>query len=113
MDYATRYIGKKVEVEMDRELGSKHPRHDFVYEVNYGYVPDTRAPDGGEVDVYVLGIDKPIKKFSGTCIAVIHRTDDDDDKLIVVPEDFKISDREIKKQTYFQEKWFTSIIIRK
>ena len=34
---AYEYIGKKVDIKIDRPLGSKHPKHDFIYEVNYGY----------------------------------------------------------------------------
>jgi len=39
-----------------------------------------------EIDAYVLGVFEPRDRFEGQCIAVIHRTNDDDDKLIVVPE---------------------------
>ena len=35
------YLGKKVKVEMDRPLGSTHPKHGFVYPVNYGFIPNT------------------------------------------------------------------------
>lgn len=49
-------------------------------------MPGTIAPDGEEIDAYVLGVFEPKEEFTGTCIAVIHRTNDDDDKLIVVPE---------------------------
>jgi len=107
------YLGKEVEVVIDRPLGSKHPKHGFIYEVNYGYVPETKSPDGEELDVYYLGIDKPIKKAKGVCIAIIHRTNDNDDKLIVVPKGSKLSDEKIQKLTKFQEKWFKHIIIRK
>lgn len=34
------YLGKIVNVKMDRKLGSVHPKHGFVYPVNYGYIPD-------------------------------------------------------------------------
>jgi len=77
------FIGQKVNVVIDRPLGSKHPKHDFTYEVNYGYIPNTKSADGEELDVYVLGVDTPITETKGVCIAVIRRTDDDDDKLIV------------------------------
>lgn len=107
------YIGKLVEVTMDRPLGSKHPKHGFVYEVNYGYIAGTISGDGEELDAYVLGEDKPLDKFEGECIAVVHRIDDDDDKLIVVPQGLKLSDEEIEKQTAFQEKWFKHQILRK
>lgn len=97
---------------MDRPLGSKHPKHDFVYPVNYGYVPDTISGDKEELDAYVLGIEKPMTQFQGKCIAIIHRIDDNDDKLIVVPEGINLSDKEIEEKVHFQEQWFQHIIIR-
>ena len=33
---ATQYINQIVNVEIDRPLNSKHPKHGFVYSVNYG-----------------------------------------------------------------------------
>ena len=68
--------------------------------------------DGEELDAYVLGIDKPLEEFEGKCLAVIHRINDDDDKLIIVPEGIDYSDEEIRKLTEFQEKYFESEIIR-
>ena len=106
------YIGKKVKVKMDRPLGTKYPKHNFIYKVNYGYIPNTISGDGEELDAYILGIDVPIKEFEGICIAVIHRINDDDDKLIVVPEGREFTDEEIKELTHFQEKYFESEIIR-
>lgn len=112
-DLYTSYLGKIVHVTMDRPVGSVHPKHGFRYEVNYGYIPDTHAPDGEEIDAYVLGIDEALESFEGKCIAVIHRLNDDDDKLVVIPKDMKdISDDEIRKQAKFQEQFFKSIIIR-
>ena len=35
---------------------------------------------------YLLGVFEPVETYIGKCIAVIHRTNDDDDKLIVVPK---------------------------
>ena len=58
----------------------------------------------------MIGGDKPIEKFNGTCIAVIHRTDDEDDKL-VVSNNKNITDKKIKTLTHFQEKYFKSVII--
>ena len=110
---AKSFLGKIVSVKIDRAMGTKHPKHDFYYEANYGFIPDTLSPDGEELDAYVLGVDKAIENFTGKCVAVIHRTNDDDDKLVVIPEEMNdISDEEIKKQTNFQEKFFESVIIR-
>ena len=38
------WLGKRIRVVMDRPLGTKHPEWGFVYELNYGYVPNTLAP---------------------------------------------------------------------
>ena len=110
---AKEFLGKKIGVIFDRPLGSKHPKHNFVYEVNYGYIPNIKAPDGEELDVYYLGIDTPLKNVEGICIAVIHRENDDDDKLVVVPEGKDFSDKEIMKAVNFQEKYFKSKVLRK
>ena len=106
------YIGKIVNVVIDRPFGSKHPKHGFIYPVNYGYVPNTISGDGEELDCYVSGVFEPVSEFVGKCIAVIHRTDDNDDKLIIVPEGKEYSDDAINALTEFQERFFEHIIIR-
>ena len=108
----TKYIGQLVYVKIDRPLGSKHTKYDFEYPVNYGYIPFTKSGDGEELDAYVLMIDKPLKEYLGRCIGVVHRLNDDDDKLIVVPEEYDLSDEEIEEFIAFQEKWFKHILIR-
>ncbi len=109
----TDFLNKKVKVKIDRPLGSKHPKYDFIYQVNYGFVPGTLSPDGEELDVYILGVDRPLDQFEGICIAVIHRLNDEDDKLVVVPEEgTNISDEEIKKQVNFQEQFFDFVVVR-
>lgn len=108
-----KYLGQIVKVEIDRPLGSKHPKHGFDYLVNYGFLPNTKAADGEEIDVYVLVVDKPIMSFEGRCIAIVHRTNDNDDKLVIVPENsIDITDDEIREKTYFQERYFQSEIVR-
>ena len=106
------FIGDMVEVKIDRKIGSKHPKHGFIYTVNYGYVPNTVSGDGEELDCYVLGVFEPIDTYKGKCIAVIHRINDNDDKLVIVPENKEYSDDAIKALTEFQERFFQSIIIR-
>ena len=113
MDYSTPFLGKLVTVTIDRPIGSRHPKFkDLVYSQNYGYVEGTTAPDGEELDVYVLGDFGPLKTFEGRCIAIIHRIDDNDDKLVVVADGTTYTDKQIKSLTDFQEKFFKSKIIR-
>ncbi|CCY79157.1 putative uncharacterized protein [Mycoplasma sp. CAG:877] len=109
---ANDYLGKNVSIVIDRKLGTKHPKHGFIYMVNYGYVPNTISGDGEELDAYLLGVFEPVDEFIGKVIAVIHRTNDDDDKLVVVPDDRKYSDDAIRALTEFQEQYFESVIIR-
>lgn len=109
---ATDFLGQIVTAHMDRPLGSRHPKHGFLYLVNYGSVPGTLAPDGHELDVYVLGEFEPVTEFTGRCIAVIHRLDDDDDKLVLVPDGKAYTDDQICALTEFQERFFQSVIVR-
>ena len=106
------YLDKTVTIKMDRPLGSKHPKNGLIYPVNYGYVPGTTAPDGEELDAYLLGVFEPVDEFTGKCIAYIHRTNDDDDKLIIVPEGVVYTDDQINALTEFQERFFKHEIIR-
>lgn len=40
------------EIVIDRPNGTKHPRFDFIYPLDYGYLKDTTSPDGGGIDVW-------------------------------------------------------------
>ena len=106
------YIGKNINIIIDREFGSKHPKHGFIYPVNYGYVPNTVSGDGEELDAYLLGVFEPVGEFTGKCIAIIHRTNDNDDKLVIVPDGKDYSDDAINALTEFQEQYFEHEIIR-
>lgn len=106
------YLGKEVTVKIDRPLGSRHPKHGFMYLLNYGFIPNTKSGDGEELDAYVLGEFEPVDEIKGTVIAVIQRINDDDDKLIVSKNGKVYSDEAIKALTEFQEQYFKSIIIK-
>ena len=105
------FLGEILDVVIDRPFGSKHPKHDFIYPVNYGYIPNTISDDGEELDCYILGVFEPITCFKGKCIAIIHRTNDNDDKLIIVPENKNYSNEAIDALTEFQEQYFKHEII--
>ena len=106
------YIGKIVTVKIDRPFGGKHPERDTIYPVNYGFIPNTVSGDGEELDCYVLGVFEPVEEFTGKCIAVLQRTNDNDDKLIVVPDNINYTNDAIEALVEFQERFFEHIIIR-
>lgn len=107
------YLNKIIEVKIDRPIGSNHPNYpDHIYLVNYGYVPNTISGDGEELDCYLLGVFEPVEHYKGKCIAIIHRTNDNDDKLIIVPNGKNYSDDAINALVEFQERYFEHTIIR-
>ena len=100
-------LGRVVKVIVDRPLGTYHPKHkDIYYSVNYGYVEGIIVADGEEQDAYILGVNEPIKEFSGKVIAIIHRFDDVEEKLVVAPEGISFTKDEIMQQVNFQEQFF-------
>ncbi len=107
------YIGKTIDAVIDRKIGDPHPHYpESKYPINYGYIPNTISGDGEELDVYVLGEREPKEKCVGKIIAIIHRTNNNDDKLVMSTngEDYNMD--EIRKETYFIEQYFESIIIK-
>ena len=66
------------------------------------------APDGEEQDAYILGINYPIKEYTGKVIAIIHRYDDIEEKWVVAPENMSFTSEEIMRQVNFQERFFKS-----
>lgn len=102
-----RLLGSDVAVIIDRPLGSRHPNYpDLEYKLNYGYVPGIKSPDGEDVDAYVMDIDYPIPEYSGKVIAVIHRKDDIEDKLVVSPSGIDYTREDIVAATDFVERYF-------
>jgi inorganic pyrophosphatase len=108
----SQFIGKTVDVQIDRPLGSTHPVHGFYYPINYGFIPNTITEDGEELDAYILGVETPVKNYNGFVIAMIHRLNDNEDKLVVAPIGQMFSDEQIREYTMFQEKYFKSDIFR-
>ena len=109
---ATDYLGKIIDVVIDRPLGSAHPEYGSIYPINYGYVPNTISGDGKELDCFIIGIFEPLTKYTGKCIAVIHRLNDNEDKLVIAPEGKNYSNDAIEALVEFQERWFEHELIR-
>ncbi len=106
-----KFLGKEVEVIIDRPKGSAHPRYGWIYPINYGYLPRTKAGDGEPIDAYIVGIEDPLKRFVGQVIAIVKRVDDNEDKLIVAPKNFHFSKKELEALVYFQERFFNSYLV--
>lgn len=105
-------LGKTVTVEIDRPIGFVHHTKGVTlhYTVNYGFLPDVMGGDGEDQDVYVLGVEEPLKCFTGRIIGVIRRSDDNEDKLVAAPEGMRLHREEIAEAVHFVEKYFDSNI---
>ena len=93
---AESFLGKTVRILIDRPIGSAHPKYkDMIYPINYGFIPNVWSEDGEELDVYLLGVDKPQKEFTGKIIGIVYRKNDVEDKLVMAPEGMKFTQNEI------------------
>ena len=105
-------VGDIVKVVVDRPLGSYHPKHkDMYYTINYGYIEGIIAPDGEEQDAYIIGVDEPVKEFVGRIIAIIHRNNDVEEKLVDPPQNMILTKEQIWEKVLFTEQYFDSEII--
>ena len=61
---AESFLGKTVRILIDRPIRSTHPKYkDMIYPINYGFIPNVWSEDGEELDVYLLGVNKPKKQY--------------------------------------------------
>lgn len=105
-------LGKSVDIIIDRPIGHTHVTKGITlhYTINYGFLPGITGGDGEEQDVYILGVDIPLKTFRGAIIGAIRRNDDNEDKLVAAPEGMTFTAEEIRDATWFVEKYFDSTI---
>jgi inorganic pyrophosphatase len=67
---------------IDRPKGTTHPRYpSFVYPIDYGYLEDTRSPDGGGIDIWVGSL--PDKKVNAIVCTVDRVKRDSEVKLLI------------------------------
>ena len=101
------YLGKTVNIIIDRPLGSAHPKFPaLIYPVNYGYIPETIGGDGEEIDVYLLGVSEPVREYTAKIIGIIYREDDAEQKLVAAPDGVVLHQGEIAEAVHFQEQYF-------
>lgn len=104
--------GKRVDVTVDRPIGYVHYTKGITltYPINYGCIPGLMGGDGEEQDVYILGIEKPVTRFTGRVIGVIRRRDDNEDKLVAAPEGMHFTIAQIEEAVHFAEQYFDSTV---
>lgn len=106
------YLGRTVSFKIDRPVGYVHVKgtKTLHYPINYGYIPGVLGGDGEELDVYILGVSEPLETFTGKVIAIVHRRDDNEDKLVASPDGMSFTEAQIAEAVRFQEQYYDSYI---
>ena len=106
------YLGKTVDIVIDRPIGYIHKKEDrtLTYPINYGYIPGVLGGDGEELDVYLLGVDQPLTDCTCRIIGIVYREDDVEDKLIAAPEGMIFYQNEIAEAIHFQEQYYKTTV---
>lgn len=106
------YLGKMVDIKIDRPIGYVHKKKNYslTYPINYGYIPNVFGGDGKELDVYLLGVDNPVKEYSARIIGIVHRHNDVEDKLIAAPTNMIFYQNEIAEAIHFQEQYYKTTV---
>lgn len=102
------YLGKRVVIGIDRPIGYVHKKETYslTYPINYGYIPGVLGGDDEELDVYLLGVNEPVEKYECEIIAIAHRHNDVEDKLVGAPVGKKFTKAQIENAIRFQEQYY-------
>lgn len=106
------YLGKVVDIEIDRPIGYVHKKknYDLVYPINYGYIPGVLGGDDEELDVYLMGVDEPVSAYTCRIVGIVYRRNDVEDKLIAAPVDKRYTAEEIAAAIHFQEQYYDTYV---
>lgn len=107
------YLGRTVTIGIDRPIGYVHQKKDgttLVYPINYGYIPGVLGGDDEELDVYLLGVDRPVEEYTCRIVGIVYRRNDVEDKLIAAPEGVTFSAEQMARAVQFQEQYYDSYV---
>ena len=106
------YLGKTVKIGIDRPIGYVHKKENYslTYPLNYGYIPGVLGGDGEELDVYLLGVETPVEEYECRIIAIVHRHNDVEDKLVGAPIGMSFTKEEISNAVHFPEQYYDNQI---
>ena len=106
------YLGKKVVISIDRPIGYVHQKENYslIYPINYGYIPGVLGGDGEELDVYLLDVNEPVSEYECEIIAIAHRHNDVEDKLVGAPVGMRYTKEKIETSIHFQEQYYDTEI---
>lgn len=105
---AAKWLRKLVDLRIDRPIGTAHPDWpDMIYQVNYGFLPDTAGGDGEAIDAYVIDSTEKLTELEAWVIGYIVRHDDEEFKLVCATSYVELAPDEIAQKVHFSEQYFT------
>lgn len=83
MDFWLRldHLARDCPLVIDRPAGSRHPRWDFIYPYDYGYLEGSTAADGGGIDAWRGSLPEP--RVTGVICTVDSRKRDAEIKILI------------------------------
>ena len=97
------------EIMIDRPKGTVHPKYpDFIYKVDYGYLKNTSAMDGGGIDIW-KGSDPRGKIDAIICTVDLTKRDSEIKILIGCTEE----EKQIVYKTHNETNGMKGILIRR
>ena len=106
---AESYLGKIVDIKINMPIGSVLSGHqNITYPINHGFLPNIFNSFGKELGIYLIGVDIPVEKYTAQIVGIVHRYNDDEDRLIAVPEGLSYTYSEIFEAIHFQEQYYKS-----
>lgn len=105
------YLGSIIDVTVDKPIGSRNSKYNFIYPINYGYTEDKKLGSNKKIGVYILGEFEALEEFRGRVIGIIKRKNHREDQLVVAKRLISYGKSDLEVLTEFQERYFESEVI--
>jgi len=100
------YIGQTVNIIIDSHMGTKHPKLGYYFPINFGHIENSK------MEAFVMGVFKPIQRFTGTVIAILTENSESEIFLVVAPDGKTYTDEAILAITEFRNNIFDVVVMR-
>lgn len=98
-------LGQMITVRVDHPLGSYNTEQGYQYALNCGTVIGGLSKTDAIAEVYIMGIQHPVREFEGRLIATIKRKGDSKLRLIAAPKSRRYIVNEIHDAIAFSEQF--------
>lgn len=101
------WLGKTVTITVDRPIGTVAEDANEPYAANVGYLPGVLSPNGERQTVYLVGVERPVSRYTGRVVAALYRENGSENALIVSPVGQKPHQATIMEKVWFRESPYT------